>query len=246
VNSPRDDWRPTASWEVLESRARMLERLRGDLGLAGFLEVETPLLSSDVCVDQHVDPFVVGGLAGDELFLQTSPEFAMKRLVADSPRPIFQVTHAFRRDEVGARHNPEFTMVEWYAPGSTYLRQMDLVERLVRGVAGVADRVPAWLERSGNGESFGRLSYDEAFARALGVEVLGRPTAELIELAGRELETVPDGLDESDPEGWLNLLLAERVEPTLGRDRPEFLFDYPASQAALARIRRGSATGTRN
>lgn len=217
----------------------MLERLRHDFGLAGFLEVETPLLSRDVCVDQYLDPFTVDGLAGDELFLQTSPEFAMKRLVADSSRAIFQVTRAFRRDEVGERHNPEFTMVEWYAPGSTYLLQMDLVETLVRGVAEVAGHVPCWLESTGHGDAFGRLSYDEAFARALGVEVLGRPVIELVDLAGRELETVPGGLDESDRDCWLNLLLAERVEPTLGRDRPEFLFDFPASQAALARIRHG-------
>jgi len=239
VSSPADDWRPAADWEVLEARAAMLERLRRDFNMAGFLEVETPLLSSDVCVDEHIDPFVVSGLDDDELFLQTSPEFAMKRLVADSARSIFQVTRAFRRDEFGTQHNPEFTIVEWYVPGSTYLNQMDLVEHLVRSVAEVAPRCPPWMERPISGEPFGRLSYDAAFARALGVEVLGRSTDELVELAGRELESVPESLGASDRDGWLNLLLAERVEPTLGQDRPEFLYDFPSSQAALSRIRRG-------
>ncbi|MEE3285328.1 MAG: EF-P lysine aminoacylase EpmA [Planctomycetota bacterium] len=235
-----DDWRAVASWEVLEVRAAMLVRLRRVFEQVGFLEVETPLLSRDVCVDEHIEPFVVPGPDGDtEFFLQTSPEFAMKRLVAQWGRPIFQVTRAFRCGETGTRHNPEFTIVEWYEPGSTYLQQMDLVESVVRGVAEVPADAPPWVLGEGSGERFGRISYDEAFDRAIGVEVLGRSTAEVIEVARRELETVPDGLDESDRDAWLNLLLSERVEPTLGRNRPEFLFDYPASQAALARVRHG-------
>jgi lysyl-tRNA synthetase class 2 len=243
VSGSPDDWRPSASWEVLEIRAAMLASLRAEFCARGFLEVETPLLSADVCVDEHLEPFVVEGLGelggGHELFLQTSPEFSMKRLVADSSRPIFQVTRAFRRDEAGTRHNPEFTMIEWYEPGSSYLEQMDLVERLVREAGQAAGESPAWVDQLEHGQRFGRLSYEEAFVRAIGVEVLGRPTSELMGLAIRELESVPEGLDESDRDAWLNLLLCERVEPTLGRDRPEFLYDYPASQAALARIRRG-------
>ena len=239
MNGSPDDWRPSASWEVLEFRAAMLASLRAEFCARGFLEVETPVLSADVCVDEHLEPFVVEGLGGHEMFLQTSPEFSMKRLVADSSRPIFQVTRAFRRDESGARHNPEFTMIEWYEPDSSYLEQMDLVERLVWEVGQAAGESGAWSDQLEHGQRFGRLSYDEAFVRAIGVEVLGRSTSELMGLASRELESVPEGLDESDRDGWLNLLLCERVEPTLGRDRPEFLYDYPASQAALARIRRG-------
>ena len=116
---------------------------------------------------------------------------------------------------------------------------MELVEQLVRGVAEAAPRCPPWMALPTGGEPFGRLTYDEAFARSLGVEVLGRSTDELIQLADRELDAVPDSLDTSDRDGWLNLLLAERVEPTLGKDHPEFLYDFPSSQAALSRIRRG-------
>ena len=108
-----DDWRAVASWEVLAARAEMLGRLRRVFEEAGYLEVETPLLSRDVCVDEHIEPFVVPEPDGDtEFFLQTSPEFAMKRLVAQWGRPIFQVTRAFRCGEIGTRHNPEFTIVE--------------------------------------------------------------------------------------------------------------------------------------
>ena len=163
-----DDWRAVASWEVLEVRAAMLGRLRRVFEQAGFLEVETPLLSRDVCVDEHIEPFVVPGPDGDtEFFLQTSPEFAMKRLVVQWGRPIFQVTRAFRSGETGARHNPEFTIVEWYAPESTYLQQMDLVESVVRGVAEVPVDAPPWVLGEGSGERFGRISYDEAFDLSL-------------------------------------------------------------------------------
>ena len=237
-----DDWRPSATWEVLETRAAMLASVRAAFCARGYLEVETPLLSADVCVDQHLDPFEVEGAGGVRLFLQTSPEFSMKRLVADSARPIVQVSRAFRRDEAGPRHNPEFTMIEWYEPGSSYLEQMEWVEVLVREAGRAAGTVPGWVDRLATGESFGRLSYDEAFVRAIGVEVLGRTADELMVLACRELETVPDGLDRADRDVWLNLLLSERVEPTMGRDGPEFLYDYPASQAALARIRAGEVS----
>ncbi len=236
MNGSRDDWKPTASWATLECRARMLAVLRRVFDENGYIEVETPLLSMDVCIDEHLEPFVVGEPGGVERFLQTSPEFAMKRLLAAGADSIYQVTRAFRRDELGQRHNPEFTMVEWYRRDSSYHDQMDFTETLIRAVALAVDPVPAWSDET----PFRRLSYDEAFQRALGVEVLARPTSELVALARRELDSIPDGLTEQDRDGWLNLLLAGRVEPTLGRSGPEFLFDYPASQAALARVRCGT------
>ena len=217
----------------------MLDAARRFFSARGSLEVETPLLGADVCVDEHLDPFIVDDGAGVPRYLQTSPEFAMKRLLADCPRSLFQVTRAFRQDESGRFHNPEFTIVEWYDPHTTHLDQMAVVESLVRNVVATRSRRPVWLNPAQDGP-FGRVTYDEAFARVLGVEVLGRPATELAKLADRELATIPEGIRIDDPDAWLNLLLAERVEETLGRDRPEFLYDYPATQAALARIRRGS------
>src|SRR5262249_32960151 len=113
------DFLPSASWAILELRARMLRNLREFFHARAFVEVETPVLSADVVVDRHLEPMettleAAGGGPARRLFLQTSPEFAMKRLLAAGATAIYQVTHAFRQGEIGRLHNPEFTMVEWY------------------------------------------------------------------------------------------------------------------------------------
>src|SRR3569833_606689 len=132
-----DDFRPTASWDVLRRRAAMLREVRAFFDTRGFIEVETPLLSADVVVDRHLDPFETTLEAGEprRLFLQTSPEFAMKRLIASgdtegAPRAIYQLTRAFRQGEIGPRHNPEFTIVEWYRRGDDYSEGMKLLSDL--------------------------------------------------------------------------------------------------------------------
>ena len=115
---PGDDWRPTANWHALRRRAELLIKLRAFFERHGFLEVETPILSADTVVDRHLEPFAVpAAVSSRNFWLQTSPEFAMKRLMAAGAEAIYQVTHAFRRHEQGARHNPEFTLVEWYRRG---------------------------------------------------------------------------------------------------------------------------------
>lgn len=231
---------PTATLGMLRLRAELLEFTRAFFRRQGFWEVETPILSRDVVVDAYLEPFVTRGdsgsdcrkaLAQDELFLQTSPEFAMKRLVASGASAIFQVTHAFRRGEIGERHNPEFTIVEWYRAQSTYHEQMDLVEELV---AGFFDRAQSACQLP---RPFPRLSYDRAFELAVGRPVIGSSAAELAGIA-KSLDVVaPPGLAPEDVDGWLNLLLALQVEPTLARSPAVFLYDYPPGQAALARIR---------
>lgn len=199
----------------------------------GYLEVETPLLSADATVDPNLDPFVAkwapagaNGSGGQDRYLQTSPEFAMKRLLAAGATAIYQVTHAFRNGELGRLHNPEFTIVEWYRAGDTYFDQMRVTEQLVRCVLGETD-----------GSPFARTSYQRAFERHADFDPLRTPTSELPTVAAQRGLTPPPGLEASDRDGWLNFLLVELVEPKLGADSPEFLFDYPASQAALARVR---------
>jgi len=192
-----------------------------------MLEVETPILSADTVVDRHLDPFVIGSgrEGGQPCFLQTSPEFAMKRLLAAGGPSIYQVARVFRQEELGPLHNPEFTMVEWYRLG----------DGLAEGMQFLSDLAETLLGR-GAAE---RLSYAEAFDRHVGVDPHRTTTAELI-AAARRLEVLsPESLDREDRDGWLDLLLAERVQPHLGCTVPAIVYDYPASQSALARVRPG-------
>jgi lysyl-tRNA synthetase class 2 len=226
-------FRPTARLDVLRGRARVLSTIRAFFARRGVLEVETPLLGSSCVVEEHLDPIPVsypGGSGRPEpRFLLTSPEAGMKRLLAAGIGSIYQITRAFRAGEQGRRHNPEFTILEWYRPGFDHLQLMDEVEALVGAV----------LAEAGGGEPqrFDRVTYQAAFERALDVDPLRATLAELAAVATRAGVPVPGGHAADDRDAWLNLLLAIHVEPELGRDRPTFLTDYPASQAALARVR---------
>lgn len=228
---PAPQFRPTATLDTLRLRAKLLAFVRRFFDEAGFWEVDTPVLSHERVIDPNIEPFVVPWSATQRLFLQTSPEFAMKRMIAAGADAIYQLGKVFRAGEVGRRHNPEFTMLEWYRVGDTHHDAMDFVERLLI----------AFLNEASQSESlsqpFVRLTYNQAFERHAGTKVLERSTQELIEIARRLRVSAPDSLRTDDRDGWLNLLLAECVEPHLGRDRPTFVYDYPASQAALARIR---------
>lgn len=240
------DFLPTATLATLQQRARLRAVVRRFFDEAGYWEVETPILSHDIVVDAWLEPFVThfhadpvaSRGAAVPLYLQTSPEFGMKRLLAAGATAIYQVGKVFRNGESGRNHNPEFTMIEWYRVGDTHLDQMDMVERLVQTVFAVGDqsRFAATRQRSARPD-FLRLTYDDAFERFTGTRVLHLPTAELPRLAERHGIVPPPSLEAGDRDGWLNFLLAELVEPHLGRERPTFLYDYPASQSALARVR---------
>jgi len=215
---------------VLRLRAALLRRVREFFDSRGFLEVETPILSADVVVDRHLDPMSTVLAAdprlpdrGQQLYLQTSPEFAMKRLMAAGGKAIYQVTRAFRNGEAGRLHNPEFTIVEWYRAGDDMQAGMQLLSELA---AALLNRPPAEL-----------LSYRDAFQRHAGIDPRTRSAAELSAAAQLHAISVPPGLSLRDRDAWLDLLLIELVEPHLGHERPTILFDYPASQAALARVR---------
>jgi lysyl-tRNA synthetase class 2 len=200
----------------------------------GFWEVETPLLSVDTVVDRYIEPIRVEGplqvsLPGnDGYWLQTSPEFAMKRLLAAGADAIFQITRAFRRDELGPWHNPEFTMVEWYRVGDNL---QSGIERLSLLSERLLARGPAL-----------RKSYRQLFSDHFGLNPHRASAHELAQSARQAAIVVPHsmmrgGLPIDDRDAWLNLLWAEIIQPQLGHDQPTIVFDYPASQAALARIR---------
>jgi lysyl-tRNA synthetase class 2 len=226
------DFLPTASWANLRLRSELLRKLREFFAARGFLEVETPLLSADVTVDRHIDP--IGVILADDprrpgigrpMWLQTSPEFAMKRLLAAGATAIYQVTRAFRNAERGSLHNPEFTMVEWYRAG----------DGMEEGITFLSDLAEELLARGASE----RMSYAAAFERFVGIEPHAATAEELRGAAERWEVRAPESLG-GDRDGWLDLLLAERVQPRLGSPRPTILFDYPASQAALARVRDGN------
>ena len=223
------DYLPTASLATLKRRAALLRFVRHYFDSHGYFEVETPVLSREIVVDAHLDPFVVE--ESPRMFLQTSPEFGMKRLLAVGAEAIYQIARAFRRGESGTLHNPEFTICEWYRAGDTHLEQMDFVESLTRAVFKQFSNSPL------PPEPFDRLSYDAAFERYLGTGVSHLDCDDLRRLAGQHDIAPPRSLRHEDRDGWLNLLLTGCVESNLGNNGPLFLYDYPASQAALAKVR---------
>ncbi len=222
-------WRPCASLDKLRARAALLECIRAFFRQAGVLEVETPAGSFHGNTDPAIESLTTryigpGHGSGERLYLHTSPEFPMKRLLAAGSGPIYQMCRVYRNGELGRLHNPEFSLLEWYRPGFNYHRLMDEVATLVRAVAG-AD-LP---ER--------RLSYAELFSEYLGLEPHG---ADLLSLRAHALGlTVPGAADLDLPgrDAWLDLLLTHCIEPRLPPQRMTFVYDYPASQAALARVR---------
>jgi lysyl-tRNA synthetase class 2 len=223
------DWRPQASLENLQQRARILQRIRAFFAERGVMEVETPVLSAAAITDPHLESFATrytgpGHAEGVPFYLHTSPEFPMKRLLAAGVGPIYQLCRVFRQGEAGRRHNPEFTLLEWYRPGFDHHRLMDEVATLVSPLLGL------------EGRAVERLSYREAFLRHAGLDPLEAPL-EALQACARGL-----GISGFEAEGerdlWLDLILTHAVEPQLGRDGLCFLYDYPASQAALAQLSR--------
>jgi elongation factor P--(R)-beta-lysine ligase len=215
---------PSASLAALEQRSTMLRKLREFFYARSFIEVETPLLATEVIPELHIEPMAVEadspGTATS--FLQASPELHMKCLLAAGATAIFQVTRSFRAGERGPLHNPEFTIVEWYRLGDGYHEGMQLLSDLGEALLG-----------RGRAE---RMTYAAAFQTHIGVNPHTASMDELRRAAEAHGLRPPQGLGD-DRDGWLNLLLAECVEKHLGRGKPTILFDYPPSQAALACVR---------
>ncbi len=227
------DWRPSATLDTLRLRAAMLQGIRAFFAARQVLEVETPLLSPATIPDPYIESFATqwrpdGALTGPTLYLHTSPEFPMKRLLAAGSGPIYQVAKVFRQGELGSRHGPEFTLLEWYRPGFNHLQLMDEVAELV---GEMAERL------TGDCPHIGRVTYAEAFERHLGVDPHRASIDALRACAEREgIDYRPTPQEAQQRDTWLHLLLSHCIEPQLGQTHPEFLYHYPASQAALARL----------
>ncbi len=220
------DWRPSAGFEALRLRARLLALIRAFFAERDVLEVETPAMARSAASDVHIASLSTichaGGGAGGQFYLQTSPEFAMKRLLAAGSGPIYQVCRAFRDAESGRLHNPEFTLLEWYRPGFDHHRLMDELDTLMNRVLGPAGTTQ-------------RLTYREAFVAHGGLDPFEASTHALLAHAeDLGLTLNRDGPAERDM--LLDFLFSHAVQPAL-RDGRVYVFDFPASQAALARVR---------
>ncbi len=228
------DWRPGADLAALRLRAEFLARIRAFFAARDVLEVETPMLSAAAITDPHLASFATtysgpGPRCGQTLYLHTSPEFPMKRLLAAGSGCIYQVARVFRNGEAGRLHNPEFTLLEWYRVGFDHHRLMDEVTELATTL--LRDRLPLAAPE--------RLSYRAAFERHLGLNPHRATVAELAACAEHCGVSIPPGMPVNDVDPWLDLLLTHRIEMHLGQGRLCFVYDYPALQAALARLRPG-------
>lgn len=219
-----NDWQPGSPLGNLRRRAQIIDTIRHFFAQREVLEVETPTLSAAAVSDPHLFPFATdyvpeGGGAGQTLYLHTSPEYPMKRLLAAGSGCIWQLCRVYRNGESGSRHNPEFSMLEWYRVGFDHHRLMDEVDDLVNTVLGCGGSR--------------RVTYAALFEEYLGVDIHRCAEAQLAELGRAQC----DFRGELDRDGWLNLLFSHCIEPRLLQ--PTMVYAFPASQAALARVVEG-------
>ena len=215
-----NEWHPTAPLANLRQRAGLLKSIRHFFESRSVMEVDTQILSHCAVSDPFIDSLSVEyrphpNAEGQYLHLQTSPEYAMKRLLSAGSGDIYQLGKVFRNGEVGRRHNPEFTMLEWYRLGFSLNDLMDEVESLV------SEQIPdlAWR----------RVSYRDLFQEVLGVDPFMTSLAELQDACRQTIEAE---FDDEDRDTWLNLLMSHLIEPQLSG--AVFVHSYPPSQAALA------------
>ena len=220
------DWRPSASIETLQQRANIIRQIRDFFYQREVLEVDTPALSHASVTDLHLRAFSTqfndpGAPKASTLYLQTSPEFAMKRLLCAGSGAIFQLSKAFRNEEAGRWHNPEFTMLEWYRPDFDHFMLMDEMDDLVMPILS-----------TGKAQ---RLTYQQAFMQVLACDPIAADLVELQSLCAN-LGYAELAVKEDDKDVLLNLLFSQHIEPAISQQQPCFVYDFPASQAALAKL----------
>jgi lysyl-tRNA synthetase class 2 len=218
-------WKPSADVKTLRLRAKLIAQIREFFAARDVLEVETPLLSHATITDPHIQTisatFQGYGNKTQTLFLQTSPEYAMKRLLAAQIGSIYQICKAFRQDDPGYLHNPEFTVLEWYRLGFDH---HDLMQEMDELLQLILNTKPATY-----------FSYQQLFQHYLHINPHCATVEELSACAAQHQIDMTSAL--SDRDAWLSLLLTHLIEPQLGFDHPVFIYDFPKSQAALAKIR---------
>ncbi|WP_409525009.1 EF-P lysine aminoacylase EpmA [Nitrincola sp. MINF-07-Sa-05] len=222
--APDQHWEPTASIEHLRRRAAILSGIRDFFAARQVMEVDTQILSHCAVSDPFIDSIeanfnLIGSDQMQPLYLQTSPEYAMKRLLVAGAGSIYQLGKVFRNGEVSRRHNPEFTMLEWYRIGFDHWQLMDEVEALVLSV------LPDLTIR--------RISYRDLFLNHLDIDPHVASSAQLSRLCRAHIDAP---FEDDDPDTWRNLLMSHLIEPAL--EEGVCVYGFPASQAALARVER--------
>ena len=212
------DWRPTGDAEALRARAGLLAKIREFFSERGVLEVDTPLLSQFGVTDPNIELFTVA-LPNEQRFLQSSPEYAMKRLLASGIGDIYQLGKAFRRGESGARHNPEFTLLEWYRTDTSHYELIREVAELVAKVLPVS--------------SWQVWSYAGLFAEILNLDVFTASTETLNRKVEQEGISIDAPLSRLD---YLDLLMTHSIEPHIAGWGLVFVIDFLPEQSALARL----------
>jgi elongation factor P--(R)-beta-lysine ligase len=221
------DWQPTASRAALLARAGLLSRTRAFFAARGVLEVETPALVGAATSDPQIESLAVQSPAGAPLgFLHTSPEYAMKRLLAAGSGDIYQLCKVFRAGERSRLHNPEFTLLEWYRQGFSLPQLMQETAALAQALLAMDAAALRAIES---------IRYAEAFQRHLGIDPLTAPTAAILALAVRH-GLVEDSGSAVTRDELLDFLVATQVGPALGQGTLCCLHHYPASQASLAQL----------
>jgi lysyl-tRNA synthetase class 2 len=219
-------WQPTTSHQARQARAELLRTIREFFYSRDVMEVDTPLLSHGTVTDEHLDAFETQfnfANSGEPttLYLQTSPEYAMKRLLCAQSGSIYQLCKAFRHEGEGRWHNPEFTMLEWYRVGFDHFALMDEVDAL--------------LMTTLNTSPSDKLTYQNAFITYLDIDPLNTSDEALLKAMKQH------NIDIHQPQmlsfdSKLQLLFSYCIEPQIGMKKPCFVYDFPASQAALAKI----------
>jgi len=223
-------WQPTLTWEYAQKRAQILKKVRQFFNERNVIEVETPALSQGTVTDVHLDAitcrynFLTDSSVehSTNLYLQTSPEFHMKRLLASGYGCIFQIAKAFRHEEAGRFHNPEFTLLEWYRLGFDHFMLMNEVAELLTTVLDCNEPV--------------QTTYQDLFIELVGLDPLTATRVQLIsviETSGK----LSDWLTvEQDNDILLQFIFSELIEKNIGNDSPCFVYNFPSSQASLAKI----------
>lgn len=222
------DWQPTASFDALRLRAALNARIRTFFAERGVTEVETPVMSVAGNTEPNIASFSLpfsGRTDGAPRtrWLRTSPEYPLKRLLAAGFGDCYELGRVFRDGEAGGRHNPEFTMLEWYRLGWDHRALVEETAAVINAALSLVDRQVPLVQ----------VRYRDLYRERLGVDPMNATDSELRDALG-DVVIDPQGLTRDD---WLDLLMTHRLQPDFRDDRMLAIHDYPASQCALARLR---------